>query len=145
MSGRGNAAQLAPYQWKPGVSGNPAGRAAGRQKLESEFLRDLAESWATGGVDALNRAREKDPVAYVRVVASLMPKRLDPETIGNVSRAEVRALITTLQSLLFAGDAQDAGPGTSIPGQAERLPALSQAEGIPQSRCDVQRTDADGR
>ena len=128
MGGKGSGTHasphLVPYHWKPGQSGNPDGRQAGRQALETEFLRDLAESWKTGGIGALKRTMEKDPVAYVRVVASLMPRKLDPESIGGVARSEVRALITTLGALLNPPDVGEDGQGTSIPRQVERLPSL---------------------
>ena len=116
--------QLAAYQWKPGQSGNPSGRPLGRQALETEFLKDLAQCWHEGGIDALNRAREKDPVAFVRVVASLMPRKLDAESLGGINRAEIRALIDLLRPIIAIEDARDVGQGACITGQAEPVPAL---------------------
>jgi hypothetical protein len=37
-------------------------------------LQDLEADWEEHGKAALQQAREKDPVAYVRVVAGLLPR-----------------------------------------------------------------------
>ena len=78
----------------PGQSGNPRGRRKGsRHKLSEAFLADLAEDWDANGIEAPRRlrtsisraracsdgrrARTQDPAAYVRVVASLLPKQTE--------------------------------------------------------------------
>jgi Family of unknown function (DUF5681) len=83
--------------WKPGQSGNPNGRPQGsRNKLSEDFLADLHESWLAFGKPALMTAAWTDPVAYVRLVASLIPRELeatitpDPE---RMSTAQLEALI----------------------------------------------------
>lgn len=64
-----------PSRWSPGQSGNPVGRPKGsRHKLSETFLRDLVHDWESHGIQALKLAREKDPVAYVKVVAGILPK-----------------------------------------------------------------------
>ena len=63
------------YYFKPGESGNPAGRPKGsRNKVGEAFLQDLAANWETGGAEAIERCRLKDPAAYLRIMASLVPK-----------------------------------------------------------------------
>ena len=82
-----NTARAASQQrgltpWKPGQSGNPAGRVKGtRNKLSEAFVSDLYKLWLdktdsgdTGGVELLRMAAKEDPVAVVKVVASLVPK-----------------------------------------------------------------------
>ncbi len=61
--------------WKPGESGNPAGRPKGsRDAINEAFLKDLAADWAGDGIKALRNAREDRPAEYCRMVASLLPK-----------------------------------------------------------------------
>ena len=61
--------------WKPGQSGNPAGRPKGtKDAINKAFLEDVTEDWRECGKEALERARKERPAEYVRMVASLLPK-----------------------------------------------------------------------
>jgi hypothetical protein len=75
----GNPSNLTPF--RPGQSGNPGGKPIGaRNRLEAEFLNDLAEDYRQHGKAAIQLLFEKDPAAYLRIVASLVPK--NSETVG---------------------------------------------------------------
>lgn len=91
---------LVPYQWKPGQSGNPAGKAKGaRDKLQADFLAALAADFAEHGAEAIRQAREKKPEAYLRAIASLMPKQIEAADPANV---EDDAVLTAIKERLAA-------------------------------------------
>jgi hypothetical protein len=82
--------------WKPGESGNPAGRPKGsRNKLSEEFFRDLCDAWQAFGKPALETMAMLYPVEFVRLVASLMPRELEATTTvpERMSTAQLEAII----------------------------------------------------
>lgn len=61
--------------WEPGRSGNPAGRPVGSRNRHSEaFMSAMVADFEVHGSETIRLAREVDPVAYLRVCASLAPR-----------------------------------------------------------------------
>jgi hypothetical protein len=106
---RGNPSNLVPF--RPGQSGNPGGKPKGaRNRLESDFLHDLAEDYRQHGKAAIERLFQKDPAAYLRIVASLVPK--DPEPVGafdQLDDVQLSILIELVRALRERQEARTAG------------------------------------
>ena len=98
-------------RFKPGQSGNPAGRPKGaRSKLQGEFLSALAADFDAHGKQAIEEMRSKDPSGYVKTIASLLPKQLEIERpLQGLTDDDLIAAVDALQSFLGA---PGAGKGT---------------------------------
>ena len=81
--------------WKKGESGNPVGRPRGsRNKLKEAFLKNICEAWEKHGVVAIEKVAKDDPTAFVRVVASLLPKEITGMTASRSRLCSSRATRT---------------------------------------------------
>jgi hypothetical protein len=84
-------------QFRPGQSGNAAGRPKGsRNKLSEEFFQDLYDVWKAFGKPALETMAMLYPVEFVRLVASLLPKESEAATstpVERLSDAQLNAMI----------------------------------------------------
>lgn len=100
-------------RWKPGESPNPGGKPKGaRNRLQGGFLNALADDFDTHGKKAIADAREKDPVGYIKAIASLMPKQVEQsQPLDDLTDAELTAGIALLRSRL-SGSARE---GTAAP------------------------------
>ena len=111
----GNPSDLTPF--RPGQSGNPGGKPKGaRNRLEAEFLHDLVEDYQQHGMAAIQRLFEKDPAAYLRVIASLIPKhQASQDPLDQLSREEVRFLLDLIDKFQAWQEARTAAVATGEP------------------------------
>ena len=57
--------------------GGPGRPKGSRNRLAERFLDDLHQRWEKSGADALARMAKDDPGAFVKVVATTLPHKLD--------------------------------------------------------------------
>ena len=60
------------------LGGRPRGA---KNKLQGAFLTALADDFAEHGADVIRIARIEEPIQYLKVVASLMPRALQIESM----------------------------------------------------------------
>lgn len=106
-------ANLKPFV--PGQSGNPGGKAKNaRNRLQNGFLTRLADDFEANGKAAIEAAREKDPVGYIKAIASLMPKQVEQsQPLDDLTDAELTAGIALLRSRLSGGAREGTGEASS--------------------------------
>lgn len=103
--------------WKPGESGNPAGRPTGsRNQLGEAFLKALHADFQKYGATAIEDARAESPLGYVRVCASILPKtlKIERDPLDEMTDDQIREFIARLDEqlrplLAFAGIREGVG------------------------------------
>jgi hypothetical protein len=74
----------------PGQSGNPAGRPKGaRNRLKEAFLATAVDHFAEHGKAAFDKLATDDPAAYLRIMASFVPREQSREDFGDMTDEEI--------------------------------------------------------
>jgi hypothetical protein len=88
-------------RWQPGQSGCPNGRPKGaRNKLSEAFLQALADDFEVNGKAVVEKVRTERPHDYLKVCASVMPKRFENEDVTTfkgvreMTNAELLAIVS---------------------------------------------------
>lgn len=64
-------------RFKPGQSGNPAGRPKGaRSRLGEQFIQAMADDFDENGAVVIRQVRTRDPTAYLKIMTSILPREV---------------------------------------------------------------------
>lgn len=86
-------------RFRPGNPGRPKGS---RNKLGEAFIQDLYADWQANGPEAIERVRRERPDVYLKVIASLLPQKLDISHVDSMSDDERLSRIQELAEQLSA-------------------------------------------
>ena len=112
--------QRPAHLWRPGQSGNLAGRPKGsRNKLSEDFVAALYDDFQDHGSAAIAACRAEKPEVYLRVIASLLPKDVNLTTrpLDDLSDDQLLRRLRQLTEMarpLLAGPVIDVEPATGI-------------------------------
>lgn len=118
-------------RFKPGNNANPKGRPKGsRNKLGEAFLQALVEDFEEHGPAVIETVRKEKPDAYLKVIASTLPQKLEIERVDNLTDDERRNRIREIAEQLglvanlglVGGTAGASRSGEASAGQDEAQP-----------------------
>lgn len=119
-------------RFKPGQSGNPAGRVPGTRNRFSElFIKTVGEHFQTHGQAVLDRCAIENPEGYLKIVGRIVPKQIE-ETLE--VRASHDLQFTQKQKIAQAWlIAQQDTPGISAETSGPDAPGVIEATAVVES------------
>jgi Family of unknown function (DUF5681) len=111
--------------WKPGQSGNPAGRQTGsRNKLNEKFILALHDDFVEHGAKVIERVRNLKPDVYLKVIASILPRELhfkDQSAFEGMSVEQIDQTLSAIKSVIATSAPAGLGEGTAPPISKNKL------------------------
>jgi hypothetical protein len=98
---------------------------ATRRSFNKDFLLALAADFKKHGAAAIEKVREQQPAAYLKICALLVPREMKLEHTGGVKAMtdeELEATLAILKEMIAKRDA--AANAKVIEGEAEVVPSL---------------------
>lgn len=96
--------------FQPGNPGGPGRPKGSRNKLTESFLDALHSDFQAHGAEAIEAARIESPLGYIRVVAGLMPAKVEVAHGGaEMSDAELLAIVRSAAEDPDPADGQVSG------------------------------------
>lgn len=114
--------------------GNPGRPKGSRNKLGEGFIAALQDDFAKHGAAVIEKVREENPAAYLRVILGVVPKSLLAAETGmsELSDDEIAACLLVVREALRVRDVIDGGAKAPEGGEpAQLLPPVSEAEVVP--------------
>lgn len=111
-------ATVKPRRARSSASAKPAARSRTGQKPEADssaadtqFVDALTSDFRNFGASAIAQVREKDPVTYMKLCASVLPKSVieDIDPLDTLSDEELRHRATDLAAKVGLGPGADLG------------------------------------
>jgi Family of unknown function (DUF5681) len=90
-----NTVRIQDTRFKPGQSGNPAGRPKGsRNKVSEKLLEALASDFDAHGQHVIEKVRAERPADYLKIVASSFPSRWRLTTFGPAEKPKTYRMMS---------------------------------------------------
>jgi hypothetical protein len=105
--------------WKPGQSGNPAGRSIGnRNRLNEKFILALHDDFVEHGAAVIEKVRKDRPDTYLKVIASILPRELhfkNASAFEGMPDDKLDETINAVRAVLLASTPTGSGAGETAP------------------------------
>lgn len=95
--------------FEPGNPGGPGRPKGSRNKLGEAFIQALHDDFEKHGIATIAKVRAEKPDAYVKVIASLLPKEFKIETTSDLTDEQLDARIRQLANILEIGIVEPVG------------------------------------